>query len=67
MAEQSVPVSEVAERMQRAGTHFRKGLEGLRRDLELQLPDDCRDTILETFDAGVAATIKSVSEAIGED
>ena len=64
MNEQLVKATEVAERMGHVGTQLRKGFETLRRDLELQLPDDCREAILGTFDAGVLAAIKAVTKAI---
>ena len=35
----------------------------MRRDLELQLTDDRREAILETFDEAIAATVKAVTKA----
>ena len=64
MNEQLVKATEVTELMGHVGTQLRKGFETLRRDLELQLPDDCREAILGTFDAGVLAAIKAAAKAI---
>ena len=52
-----LPADEVAARIGHAGAQLRTGLDGVRREIEAQLPDDCRDAILATFDAGVGLTV----------
>ena len=58
-----LPADEVAARIGHAGAQLRTGLDGVRREIEAQLPDDCRDAILATFDAGVGLTVGAVTKA----
>ena len=59
-----LPADEVAGRIGHAGAQLRTGLDGLRREIEAQLPEDCRDAILGTFDAGIELTIRAFSDAL---
>ena len=58
-----LPAADVASRVGHAGAQLRTGLDGVRREIEAQLPDDCRDAILATFDAGVGLTVGAVTKA----
>ena len=58
-----LPAAEVVARIGHAGAQLRRGLDGVRREIEAQLPDDCREAILETFDAGVGLTVGAVTKA----
>ena len=58
-----LPAADVASRVGHAGAQLRTGLDGVRREIEAQLPDDCRDAILATFDSGVGLTVGAVTKA----
>ena len=47
-----VPADEVASRIGHAGAQLRTVIDGVRRDIEVRLPEDLRDTILDAYDAG---------------
>ena len=58
-----LPADEIAARVGHAGAQLRAGLDGVRREIEAQLPDDCREAILATFDAGVGLTVGAITRA----
>ena len=45
------------------GAQLRTGIDAARREIDAQLPDDCREAILATFDDAFEVTLAAVSKA----
>ena len=58
-----LPADEVAGRIGHAGAQLRTVIDGVRREMEAQLPEDIRDAILETYDAGFSIGLDAVTKA----
>ena len=58
-----LPADEVASRIGHAGAQLRTVVDGVRREIEAQLPDDLRAAILETYDAGFKLGLDAVTKA----